>query len=204
VEQIKWVPVGDKTAKGSRAESAAGLAQPWRRYFARSLDISIYGLIWAALSYLVFRFKPQNASNLFFTLLNAYIAYGLMFLFEPLMLRYWGTTPGKWILGLVIRNKHGHKLSYSEAFDRTRGLFGKGMGYGVPFYSAVRIYKSYSACMDGETLEWEEDLTYTLKDERRIRVIGITAAFVLAVALNTFVVLEAQMPLHRGELTELT
>jgi hypothetical protein len=126
-----------------------------------------------------------------------------MFVFEPIMLRFWGTTPGKWIFGLVIRTEDGQRLSYVEALDRTRGLFGKGMGYGIPFYSAVRMYKSYSACKDGETLEWDEGYTYTLKDDRKIRVIGFIAAFTLAIAFNTFVILEARMPLHRGELTPI-
>jgi hypothetical protein len=197
MEQIKWVPVSDRKP----AQSAAGLAQPWRRYFARMLDISIYGIIWAAVYYLVFRWQLRFSGDIFFNLVSAYIAYGLMFAFEPIMLRFWGTTPGKWIFGLVIRTADGQRLSYSEALDRTRCLFGKGMGYGIPIYSIVRTFKSYSACKDGETLEWDEGYTYTLKDDRKIRTVGFIAASVLAAALNTFVILEAEMPLHRGELT---
>jgi hypothetical protein len=197
MEQIKWVPVSDRKP----AQSAAGLAQPWRRYFARMLDISIYGIIWAAVYYLVFRWQLRFSEDIFFNLVSAYIAYGLMFVFEPIMLRFWGTTPGKWIFGLVIRTADGQRLSYLEALDRTRCLFGKGMGYGIPIYSIVRTFKSYSACKDGETLEWDEGYTYTLKDDRKIRTVGFIAASVLAAALNTFVILEAEMPLHRGELT---
>ena len=42
---------------------------PWRRYFARSLDLSLYGLIWSMIALWFFRLNPDGQISWVWTLL---------------------------------------------------------------------------------------------------------------------------------------
>lgn len=62
---------------------------PWRRYFARSLDLSLYGLIWSMVALWGFRLNPDGQISWVWTLLCTYAAWALVFVFEPLLLHFW-------------------------------------------------------------------------------------------------------------------
>jgi uncharacterized RDD family membrane protein YckC len=172
---------------------------PWIRFFARTLDLSIYGLLWAAFSQLILRFNSDNIT--FGTLIDSFIAYSIMLLLEPLLLSVWGSTPGKWIFGLVVRDRDGNKLSYRNAAARTWGVIGSGCGYGIPIYNLYRHYKSYKLCKEQQSLPWEEGYTYKIKDTKRYRQIFFIVILVLITALTYIVSLQALMPIHRGDIT---
>ena len=89
---------------------------PWRRFLARNVDAGLYGLLWLMLSQWVFRINPENfiqiTASLAWSAACAYVGWLLTFVFEPVLLHYWGTTPGKWIFGLSVRDEDGEKLSH--------------------------------------------------------------------------------------------
>ncbi|WP_186565079.1 MerR family transcriptional regulator [Lawsonibacter celer] len=177
------------------------VAHPWRRYFARNLDLALYGLLWGAVRLLLLRWDPFP--GFWTTLLENYITCGLMLLLEPTLLSTWGYTPGKWLFGLTVRYPGGHKLSWGDAFARTWGVFGRGFGWGIPIYNLVRQVKCCVACGRGEAMEWEQDAdnVYTIRDTRALRCVGYAAASAVAVGLGMLVSLQARMPIHRGNLT---
>ncbi|MDF2909112.1 MAG: hypothetical protein K0R34_4433 [Herbinix sp.] len=135
------------------------VTHPWIRFFARSVDMNIYTLLLTAFAQLLLRFNSENIT--FGALLDSFIAYGIMLLLEPLLLSTWGTTPGKWLFGLVVRDIEGNKLSYKKASARTWGVFGAGCGYNIPIFNLYRHYKSYKICTEAEPLSWEEGCSYT-------------------------------------------
>ena len=68
---------------------------PWRRFFARNVDAGLYGLLWSMLAQWVFRINPDHfMSNRAWPLACGYVSWLLTFVFEPVLLHYWGTTPG--------------------------------------------------------------------------------------------------------------
>lgn len=172
---------------------------PWRRYFARNLDIVIYDLIWSAFSLLALRWNTGSFS--FLILLEVYISFGLMLIIEPILLSTLGTTPGKWIFGLRVRADDGSKLSYSAALRRTWGVFHYGYGFAIPIYSLYRNYQSYKICTDDSALQWDEDNAYTILDLKRRRIAAFIAAHLLLQFIAALLVLQADMPRHRGALT---
>lgn len=177
----------------------ATVTHPWRRHFARSLDLSVYGVIWGYISLLILRWSP--GSNIFRSLFDSYIIIGLMLIIEPLLLSTWGTTLGKWVFGLLIRNVNGEKLTYRQAYQRTLGVFCNGMGYYIPIYSLIREYKCYVTCQDEKPLSWEEDFNYTIKDTKLIRgftFVGLSIVSFIAIFL---VVSHSMMPINRGKIT---
>ncbi|MBP3520233.1 MAG: MerR family transcriptional regulator, partial [Oscillospiraceae bacterium] len=178
---------------------------PWRRYFARMLDLILYGLPFAVLWALAFHLSPQTMNNALFKLFDAYLGIGVMLLLEPLLLSRWGTTPGKWIFGITVRDGDGNKLTWEQARHRTWTVFAKGMGYGIPFYEFWREYKSYQTVDRQERCDWEraedgepERMEIPDSTARCVAYVGVR----LAVSVLAFLILaQAAMPPHRGELT---
>ena len=175
---------------------------PWRRYFARSIDLLICGIIWLAVCALGFHWPPS--SNLLVNLLNTYVEWALLFLLEPVCLHFLGTTPGKAIFGISIRHKTGRKLTWNEAMWRTWDVFGKGCGYAIPFYDLWRNWKSYRVCQDGEREPWEDcggGENYEIADDRAWRCLACVGAYILCLALTVLIALQAMLPPNRGALT---
>lgn len=114
-------------------EDAAALRRlSLRRYFARMLDFGIYGLIWFALCALLFTRNLSTSPGGLVLLLDSAAGFALLFLFEPLLLHLFGSTPGKAALGLYVESSCGAKPGYWEALDRT----------GLVFFPRIRIRRS--------------------------------------------------------------
>ena len=83
-------------------------------------------------------------------------AIALMLLLEPLCLHYFGTTPGKALLGLYVERPDGGRLSLGEAARRTFDVLTYGLGFHVPILSLVLLIRSWLRHRDGRPLRWEE------------------------------------------------
>jgi hypothetical protein len=126
-----------------------------------------------------------------------------MLLIEPLLMSTWGTTFGKKIFGLVVRDKEGKKLKIKAAATRTWGVFGVGNGYNIPIYNFIRQYKSYKKCTASEPLPWEEDCSYLIKDVLIVRRIAYVVLLIATGALTYLISLQATMPINRGDITAI-
>lgn len=173
---------------------------PFRRFFARSIDLGIYGLIFhlILLQFVPFRMLTGSA---FFTLLSSYVGYGIMLLIEPVLLHFFGCTPGKWLWGLRVEGVEG-KLSLREARERTKEMFGRGMGWGIPIYSLWREFACMRSCMNNEVQSWDSGLYYTVDESKTgLRATGYIGANVAGIGILAFVMLLQLLPPNRGELT---
>lgn len=152
---------------------------PWRRFFARSLDLAIYSMLWDLFLILAVRISLDSFSA-WGTMVSSLLGLVSMLVLEPVLLSFFGTTAGKWLLGLRVLHYEERRLTRAEARSRTFGVWFWGMGLGVvPIFNLVRYWKSYKACMDGDTLPWESDSVLYLKDEKRWRIaawVGVRAA----------------------------
>lgn len=173
---------------------------PFRRFFARWLDLIFYVTLWQLFLVIVLDVNLSNRGSRG-DVLDAVMQLLLMLVLEPIFLRLLGTTPGKWILGLRVTGEDGKHLTLAQARSRTWKVWFRGMGLGIPIYNLVRYWKSYRACEDGEMLDWEEDSTLTLRDEKRWRtVVWIGVACVL-IGSTVLTMAWAQLPKYRGDLT---
>ena len=173
---------------------------PWRRYFARMLDEAMYSAIWYCILALVLDVNLTNRGT-GATLADTIIILVLTILLEPLQLAVFGTTLGKWILGIYVLHNDDRKLTLSEASNRTAKVLFHGLGFHIPVYNMIRLWKSYKACTERETLQWEYDSRLVLKDERGYRVVVYIVVRAVFFCVLLFVIAIAQIPLHRGELT---
>ena len=181
---------------------------PWRRFFARNVDAGLYGLLWSMLSQWVFRINPDNfiqfMAVLAWSTACVYAGWLLTFVFEPVLLHYWGTTPGKWIFGLSVRDEDGNKLSIRTAYARLWGVFVYGSCYALPFFEWYCNYKCYRACKE-EELPWDLEngcsIVVREREVRWYRVALYLLVLVLRAAAGYGIDIHAKQPPNRGELT---
>ena len=125
----------------------------------------------------------------------------MMVFLEPLFLCTWGTTPGKWLLGLRVTNNTGQKLTYGEGFYRTVQALWSGAGFFIPIVEIFRGYQRYYDCTEGKTMAWEWDSELVLQDEKSWRIFAtvgsVAAQFLLILLCGLFI----SRPVHQGDLT---
>lgn len=131
------------------------------------------------------------------------LAVEIIWLFlEPLLLRLFGATPGKALLGLRITGRNGEKLTYAEGFTRHLMLLWHGEGLFIPIWSLIQMFRTASRCWNDEPQPWDVDTAYEAAPFRPLRHAGamvLAAALILvgAEAANSY----SQLPPNRGELT---
>lgn len=171
---------------------------PWRRCLARSLDSLLYSMtvavVWFALLH---HYPPSGGMGRLLLLLMPSV---LMLVLEPLWLHLWGTTPGKWLMGISVHTWDGQRLTWSQGLDRTWFCMLWGTGLSVPIFSLYRLFRSYVQCQDG-TISWDEDLQITCREPGRWRTAGLVCAFPLLLSLIFPMARIVSLPPNRGELT---
>ncbi len=178
------------------------VSHPWRRFFARQLDMALYTFVVASFRLLILHDFSVAGRTFGALLLGWLLDLGLLFALEPLLLSRFGTTPGKWIFGLEVRARNGQFLSYSDAMERTGELFRHGLGWNIPIWSWYRMAKSFTACNTGETLPWDEGLSYTIRDTRPRRAVAFVLLYAAMPLLSIPIAQQAMLPPNRGELTQ--
>lgn len=192
----------EERSKTSHKEERTGkksAVAPWRRYFARQFDLFIYEIIVSVFHYLVFRKGIQQSTLQ--ELIMIYLVSLVMVFIEPVFLMLWGTTPGKWLLGITVRNDYGNKLTYGQGLERTWRVFTKGMGFNFPVYGLVRMIMSFVANKRGRELAWEDDSVLELKDRKAGRIFAFIGGGLVLFAVLTLIIMISVKPPHKGELT---
>jgi len=123
---------------------------PWRRYFARVVDSILLivipklllGLIMVSAYHLVTGTDKMGVLNvkLLEAILRLIVLIPALFM-ETFLLQFWGTTVGKRLFGLKVRNAKGQKLSFGEALKRTACLYG--LLYIVGFFPLFALIVRY-------------------------------------------------------------
>jgi len=174
---------------------------PWRRYFARGIDLALVGLPVSFVQYVLLHRNYTTVSR-WEDIVCALIGWGLLLLLEPLLLSCFGTTAGKWCMGITVTRPDGERLSYGEALERTAAVWLYGAGLGISIVELVCNYRSYRRYMNGEELAWESDSIERFDEHGMGRMVLLYAASTaLSLALTLAMALSAALPPNRGELT---
>ena len=157
---------------------------PWRRYFARSIDLGLSSTVFSLILILIFK-TDLSELGLISSILSVYVPWIIMFLLEPVFISKWGKTPGKWVFGISIHNKDGGLLTRKQAFDRLLLVFKKGSGYAIPFYDIYCYYKHYKICEEIGILPWDESYRYDVKPFRWYQAVGYIVITLFSTLLTT-------------------
>ena len=129
---------------------------PWRRLFARELDMGLYTLPWwVAMIWL-------GLTDLSFWICSALAMLLLPLLLESLLLCTIGTTPGKWLMGLHLRKHYVGEVckpTFRDAFSRTLHVYA--VGYGFGFLTTICGVLAYLRANRGEDQPWDDWWEYT-------------------------------------------
>ena len=179
---------------------------PWRRYFARVLDLAIVSLPVTALLILCFHMQiDDTAIRRFYDVFSAILGGLLLVAVEPLFLHYWGTTPGKWILGIRVERLDGGRLTLDQAYRRSWGVFMAGRGFCLPLASTVCAYLSYRKYTNWEPLSWEGESVLRFRHRHSgWTLLWLAIAIPLAVSnvlIERNTLHPSLLPPHQGELT---
>lgn len=189
----------DEDAFNNREPSKNIVPNPWRRFFARTFDMSLYSLIITIVLLYGFRVNPSGSrwgQNL------VMIAESTIMLFvEPLLLSTLGTTPGKSIFGLKLRNYDSNNITYLQGLWRTFYVIKDGYGFNIPIYNVYRNFKSFKTCSANEEMSWDYGFSYELKDTKVVRSVGYLGAMAFVVGLAVVFAFQARLPINRGNIT---
>ena len=137
-----------------------GQHHPWRRLFARTVDICTAGFVLFLL--LIFAFSatmPEQAAGFAKAIENPIIASVVLYLIwlpaEALLLSLFGTTPAKWLFGIRVAHPAGDLLSFSDALNRSFLVFVQGVGFGIPFVALFTQLFAYRRLTKTGTTLWD-------------------------------------------------
>lgn len=174
---------------------------PLRRYLARAIDLTLTGILASFVQFMLLHHNLVNISKAEIFLCGL-AGWGLLVLIEPLLLARFGTTVGKWCMGITVTRPDGERLSYSEALNRTALVWFYGAGLGLPLVELVCSYLSYRRYTRGEELAWEEGSVERFDERGMGRMVLLYAASTaLSLALTLAMALSAALPPNRGDLT---
>ena len=201
-----WSPgYGTYTAKiGTRERINHGektCPYPIRRFIARIIDTTIITVIGNAILKIGFR---ANTGLSMTTLMYCEIIFWLFeLMIEPLLLTTIGTTPGKWIMGIAVRDmKSKGKLELKQAYIRALKLAWHGFGLMIPLFTIYKRFVSYMKCRMNDTMPWDEGIDVELTDDRQTRIVLCVIALIVLNVADELVAKQAMIPGNRGDITK--
>lgn len=157
--------------------------RPWVRYWARSMDVGLFAILFGFVSGFLYPITIKIPD----IIINVIIFFVWLFV-ETVLLCACGTTLGKWLLGINIKNSAGKKLSFTDALKRSFSVWLKGLGMSLPFISIFTLISSYRQLINEKITEWDKK-GGIIVSHRRISITKITLAILLYVGFIAFIVL---------------
>ncbi len=173
---------------------------PINRALARLIDIMIYSILIDAALIAGFHLITSRFNFIQHFAVSLIVAL-MMLIIEPFFLSRFATTPGKAVFGMRITSAGGEYLSYREAMRRTFEVTWYGLGFFIPIYNYYRLYVSYKALNEEETLPWDYDIAYTQKSGKYYQGGLVIVSIVVLIVIGIFLQDLEMLPPNRGELT---
>lgn len=171
---------------GQAASSAnAGEAHLARRFWARWFDLYAFSGVWWLLMALTGQDVAAALTNPWVILLQ----YVPWFALETFLLHRFGTTPGKWLLDLRVRNEDGSLLSSQQAAHRSMRVLFVGLGMGLGPVSLICQLLSYFTTKRFGRPVWDHAAGHRLESlplhpvKISLYVIGLFAALMIQVVV---------------------
>ena len=137
---------------------------PWRRYFARAIDVVVVGgLTWAVIG-IVFGLVNPAGAMAFFALfdgpggriLDLILTLLATIPGTALMVGLTGLSVGKWLFGVKVVQRDGTTIGVLAALGREIEVFAMGFGLGVPLVSLFTLIGSYRRLIDDGHTAWDK------------------------------------------------
>ena len=130
----------------------------WYRYIAKSIDMSLLGILPSTLLYILYSYIQLPSDQLFnwlYSILGTSFYLTLYFLIETWVLSKWGTTPGKSFLKMKVRTISEEIPSFEVALRRSYYLFVYGFALSSTIFSLICHAKAYDRLNKQRTTRWD-------------------------------------------------
>jgi len=160
----------DDQRAASHVTSRPDNLHPWRRYFARIMDLYIFILVFFFILGLIFPefFQgPQTqgserANDYAFTVLGS----GAYVLFEAICLNTFGGTFGKFLYGVGIALEGERHIPFPKALKRALSVWVRGLGFGIPIVSLFTLSVAYRTLSRERQTSWDRDFHFSITPHR--------------------------------------
>jgi uncharacterized RDD family membrane protein YckC len=162
---------------------ALGFGHWSRRFWARWFDLHLFGLLW-------WGGMRWAGRDLVAALTNPWLVLAQLapwFLIEAFLLHRFGTTPGKYLLGLRVRSENGQPIPLGACLIRCFRVWGVGLGFGLPML--VELCQIVALWVGRRTGRAWWDFTSHL----RVTTDAIPVARIIAFAALFFVILQLRV-----------
>lgn len=169
-----------------------------RRFWARGLDLSIYSALW----WFGMWIARQDISAVMVDPWVMFLHYVPWFVIETLIIHRFGATPGKWLLGLSVKNLDESRLEVSASLSRSVRILFIGIGFGwFPLSVFCEILSLFIARRLGSPL-WDHLGGHRVDAAplNPLRILVFVAIFAASSSLQTAIVLPAYFKLNPKEL----
>lgn len=128
---------------------------PWVRFWARTIDLCLFGLVLGLVSGLLAAFVKFDLFEEYSSILIGMIALPIWLLVEAVLLTCFGTTPGRWLLRVQITLPNGKRLPFVAALKRGFGVWLLGFGAGIPVVSIITLVSGYYHLLHHAETFWD-------------------------------------------------
>ena len=163
---------------------------PWRRYFARLLDILLMSFVFGVSLVILLPSVGDMVTDLAENKALDMILSGFFaMLLNPFFISLFGATPGKYLFGIQVRDKNTKKLSLLTALKREFLVYMKGMAFCIPFANIFTLISSHSRLKKQGNTSWDETLNCSVLyrennlTQKILNVIGVVAYALILVAV---------------------
>lgn len=169
---------------GESSSSEGGYSaapRPWRRWFARIIDLYAVGFVFGVLFLLIGGGNKPNFDGLsFYAALLVFMVVAETFLIAVV-----GSTLGKSLLNIRVRDRDGTALTWRRSLSRTVGVWVSGEGCLIPIVSLFTMLRQHNQLTANGTT------TYDAKGEFRVTSgqVGAVRILILLLAVVAFVTL---------------
>jgi uncharacterized RDD family membrane protein YckC len=187
--EFELVKENDETpAEPSRSPLPSQPANPHliRRFWARWFDLYLFAGVWWIAMWAIGRDIGETLTNPWIILFQ-YIPW---FIIETILLHRFGTTPGKWLLGIRVVSDEGRLLNLRESTHRSARVLFLGIGFGWGVLSLIcQLLAFFTTRRLGRPL-WDHAAGHHLEAEslNPLRITGYVIGLFFALQLQMIVV----------------
>ena len=162
----------------SSAAHAVSQIRPWIRYWARMFDLCLFSLmVGIAIALLAPSILEAPNAVLTFFIMQTWVFQ------ESILLSTLGTTPGKWLFAIKLRDCTGKKLNLSNALGRSFSVWLKGCGLGIPIITLFTQLGARTTLKKTGATSWDKAGGYVIS-HRKIGAIRGTLAVTFFLGLE--------------------
>lgn len=139
--------------------------RPWPRYFARMIDVLLFGMVGMLVIGVVMALATAMSEE---RMLAATAGVGGLLLSNVLMyllallpiacLLAFAQTPGKWLFGIRVRNADGSRMRLWTSLKREAWVVVRGIGLGLPLVTLFTQISSFTDLKEEGITAWDRKL----------------------------------------------